>query len=270
MATLHRTPGTLRYTGRFIGVLDVRGDASELFADVCAGRAGPMSRAGLVLPLAATGELDAFWQVHDDDNDGTVTVRARGTDVAAPYATLIDTDGAVIPFDPAPADEQDIGAPGTSSWKTLVVRRTWVTHGRGQLTLSSGSATVAGSGTTFTRMAATSEFTSTGLLSKPTRIRILTGDNAGIYSVATITSDTVLSLTATVVADQTVAPDEWEEIASYIPSVTPPEDQAFLRMVPEFELVAQTDAPAAGDYLLADCKRELLPVTRTLIVDRRA
>lgn len=268
MADPYISPGTVDHAGRFYGVLDLRGISAELWLDACAGRAGTIGRAGPVLPLANDGTLDTCWQVHDDNNDGVVSVRARATDVDAPFALLVDTDGAVIPFDPAPADDQEVGAPGTS-WKTLVVRRAWTHHGRGQLTLSTGSTSVTGDGTTFTRMAAASEF-GTGLLSKPTRIRILTGDNAGIYSVATITSDTVLALSSAAVADQTVAPDEWEEIASYLNAgLTPAVDQAFWRMVPEFELVAQTDTPDPGDYVLADCKRQIPPGI-TIIVDRRA
>ena len=269
MPTPFRTPGALRYPGRYYGVLDLRGDASEAWLEQRDARAAAMSRAGLIVPVGASGELDTQWEVHDDNNDGTVTVRARGTDAAAPHAAFVDTDGTIVVWDPDPADEVDVGAPG-GHWKTLVVRRAWVTHGRGELTLSTHSATVSGSGTLFTRMAAADEFAGTGLLNKPTRIRILTGANAGTYTVASITSDTVLELSAEAAADQTVAPDEWEEVASYLTGITPPDDAAFQRLVPEFELVTRTDSPDPGDYMLADVKRQAVPITKTLIVDRRA
>lgn len=275
MAT-HSDPGLIfGNAGAAISIQEMHGVQGVLADAMDAALAGLLVRAGPVCPRSNLGALDTLWEVHDDDADEIVAVRARGVGSTPTHALLVTADGQAVPFDPVPDDELVIpfsgGAdeiPNDGNWYTVVVRATTTRTGRGALSVTSGSPNVAGDGTRFTRMAATADFP-TGTLSHVTQIVVSgTTSNDGTYAVSTITDDDTLVVASNFLATEVIPPANWSIRGRWLSVAMEPGDVGVLqRRTVEFEVVARVATPATGDHALADVYND----SGTLrILDRRA
>lgn len=217
---------------------------------------------GLLLDTVQGSDLRTAWRVADDDDDGTVSIAPPTNGLAG----LIDADGYLVILREAGALE----IPDDGTWYTLVVRRKVDDYERGTLILTTGSTTVQGVGTEFTRYKG---FTgdAVGDLKRGTRLRIDASDtgngNAGTLVVDTVVDDTNLTLTAAP-AGSTESGVRFT-VAGEFAGPTPAEPDIHLRIVPEFELVARTRVPADGDLVLYDVMRDSGNVPQVTLIDRR-
>lgn len=179
------------------------------------------------------------------------------TDVGEVYKTL---DGITIPDD--------------AVWRTLVVRYAPRATEPGTISVTSGSATVTGVGTQFTRLTSQDDLVSGTIFPTAdetvgcTRIQINDAVlNPGLWEIESIASDTSMTLTATATANESGVPftvkGRFEQ----------DDDPANLDLLSipdvEFELVARTRYAADDDLILADVMLDTGSSADVQIIDRR-
>lgn len=232
-------------------------------------RKGRMASPGLIVARSSGGSLEDNWKVHDDDDDGILTVVADVSSLLLPsmpaVATAIDADGYLIPL---PEDSETVTVPNDATWYTLVVRRVTTKIEPGTWTVTTGSAAVVGVGTEFTRYAGYT----TDAAFNGTKVRIDAGDTAngndGTYEIDTITDDTHLTLRQAV--NGTNESGLLFRVAGDFAQTTPADPDIHQRTEAEFELVALTRSPATGDFALCDVKRDdAAGPPKCTIIDRR-
>ena len=227
---------------------------------------------GLICGRTRRNSLDSAWEVHDDDDDGTISIRAAvnrvvgGSNGSQAHAWAVDKDGYPIQLD----EELDIGAlPNDATWYTVACRRYLEQYERGVLNVTLGSANVTGVGTEFTRYAGVT----TDGFGRGTRIRIAAGDTAsghtGTYEIDQVTSDTTLVLTAAVggTANENGIPFT---VAGEFAITIPADPDIHQRWIPEFEVMARHRDPANSDLILFDVKRDDAGAPKVTLIDRRA
>jgi hypothetical protein len=169
--------------------------------------------------------------------------------------------------------------PDDGVWYTLVVRRLRTHRERGYLTVTVGSALVQGSGTEFTRWLAFTD----DAIGRGGRLRIPDNTevprvlgrggsavgNEGSYEIDTITNDTQLTLRTPVSgANEAGLIYVIEGDYTGTPPTAPDGDLHWYDRA-EFELVARTIVPAAGDIILADVMYDSGADPTVQIIDRR-
>lgn len=265
-------PGVREVMGRYYGFAELVASGDEMYRAFKEQAIAYTMSPGLNIPLHLfTGGLSDHWRVADDDDDGTINVYATGGTTYPPFATLVNHLGEMVTFNPSPATSPEVGieVPDDDTWYSIIVRAAWVTRGRGQLTLASGSAAVTGSGTAFARMVAKDDIP-TGLFKQPTKIRIASGgSNDGDYQVKTIASETSITLASNAAATETVNEGDWYEIGYWYDGITPTSEAAYQRLVPEFELVDVVVSANDGEYTLCDVKRDSGATPECTFKDRR-
>ena len=213
-------------------------------------RVGTMLTYGLVLPRLPGGRPDQQWSVHDDDDDGTITVRAAGKSLTYPTgAVAIDADGFVIV---QPAEADILTLPNDGIWYTIVVERDATQYEPGTLTVAAGSNVVMGVDTTFFRLNGTAAF------GRGTKIRIdaadTTAGNAGTYTIDTVVSDTEIHLT-TAVAGGNEAGIPFTVAGDYA-TATPADPDIHQRSIPLFTRIGLFREPNTSRMPICDCKRD--------------
>lgn len=221
---------------------------------------------GLFLPPAPGGGPDTQWEVSYNLGSDVVSVSAVGTlwqNSGPQVAMAVDSDGKLWRLEA----QSPVTIPNDDTWYTVVATRAEVQTEAGTITITSGSAVVAGTGTDFTRF---SGKTSSGF-GRGTRIWIAAGDsaggNGGIYEIDVVTSATSITLT-TVPPGTTETISRWKVAGDFLSTI--PADPAihnFERVV--ISKVARTTIPAAGAFILADVKRNNAGSPKVKIIDRR-
>ncbi len=230
-------------------------------------RLGTMLTDGLVLGRRPDGGLDTNWLVHDDDDDGTITVVAAAESGVKPgYAALVDDEGYAAVLD---RDVSLITLPNNNTWYTILAEAVDTQYEEGTLTLTAGSATILGTNTRFTQL---SGKTSSGF-GRGTRIRIdaadSSGGNAGTYEVDVIVSDTELDLVEVIPGANDTIP-RWTVAGDFLTTI-PADPDIHQRRVMQITRNPGgiTREPASGKYPLADVKRNDALSPRVQFIDRR-
>lgn len=243
-------------------------------------RLSRLERPGLVVPRWPSGAPTPAWlPIHAGSGSltlqeplgSTVTEYARLHPDAQDESTLylVNQEGAVIEY-PFKVSAEVVTLTDNATWYTLVCRSiTTYDYEPGTITLDPASLSVVGVGTQFGRYAGkTDEGIPYG-----TFLRVDAADTSngheGTYEVDTVTDDTNLTLTS--------MPGGSASEGSLIFSVSgnfkgapPAEPDLHRRYSVEFELVAQTRSPAAGDFLICDVRWDSGDATPVRIVDLRA
>lgn len=233
-----------------------------------------LRRTGLVIPRHSLGWLQDHWKVAEDPaNPGYLVVgsAAIGQQVAVDdsgYAIVVE--GLHRPYTATPPRTLALAVPNDGVWYTLVMRVAFDPYERGTVDFSS-DVNLAGTDTDFQRYSGSAEGGAHG-----TYIRIDAADNAilgaynptglgaGIYELSSVTTPTAAVLTFA--APATVAGVPFTVAGSYASAPAVGLRDVHRRVVPEFEIVARTRLPAAGDIVLADVRQSAGIVT---VVDRR-
>ncbi len=227
---------------------------------------------GLVTGRTRRNSLGRAWKVHDDDDDGTISIySSMGRVVGGSYgsqehAWAVDKDGVPIQMD---NDQIVATLPNDATWYTVVMRRALTDYDRGSLSVTVGSAVVNGTGTEFTRL---SGVTTDGY-GRGSLIRIDAADTAhghdGTYEVDQVINDGQVILTAPVggSANETGIPFTLAGDFSTAPPADPDRSQ---RWVPEFQVVARVRDPSNSDLILFDVKRDDAFAPKVTLIDRRA
>ncbi len=194
--------------------------------------------------------------------------------------TAVDRAGEVLVLDPDVGAASvnyrtlsDITVPDDGTWRTLVARFVRRTTEPGTVSFSSGSTTLTGVGTTFTRLTSRDDLVSTTV--QPTAdqtfgatlLRVASGSNAGLWEVDSITSDTELELVNPAVGNQsgiTVS------VAGRFYEADDPSDITLVQIPDvEFELIALTRYPSDDALILAEVMLDTGAGPRVNIIDRR-
>lgn len=261
------TDGVRFNEGLRVGMLELNWWEEELNLLARRRRIANMLTPGLVVARTSGGDLEASWQVHDDNNDGTVSIRLRAktTQAGRPaLPMLVDADGNVVPAtrDLALTDLDILTIPNDNTWYTVLVRGVLSDYQPGTMTFVAGSPDVTGTSTEFNRYAGKDTF------GRGTIIRVDVADSAalaGEYEVKNITSATAMKLETNAPANGTVPFVVKGEHQGFTPS----EQDAFVVRRSEFSLVAVTREPSAGYFVLADVKRNDADPIKVKIIDRR-
>lgn len=209
------------------------------------------------------GILGDTWRVVDEDNDGSVSVLFGSEHTGRPsFGWFVDSEGYTVLIDAT--DAEALLVPDDNTWRTLVVRRVASEYEPGTITVTSGSATITGSGTVFTRY---SGKTSSGF-GRGTRLYLRAPSlNPGVYEIDSIASDTSMTLVAAIVGTNEAG------VAFSIAgdfATSPPANRCIHQFdTYEFELVTRTITPSNADIILADVKRDSGETTQVQILDRR-
>lgn len=225
---------------------------------------GAMASPGLVIGRTPSGELDDNWRVHDDDDDGSVSVEVAADESSATTALLVTNEGDLVALD---LDQSDIlTVPNDDTWYTIVAQAVVTQNEPGTLGVNIGSNVVTGTLTKFTTLdgATSSSF------GRGSKIRIFgsAGGNNGTYEVDSIASDTSLTLTSNVLGN-TESGLSFSIAGDYF-NVTPvdPDIHRFQRI--SLTRVALVREPAANVFPLADVKRnDAAGPPKVQIIDRR-
>lgn len=222
---------------------------------------------GLLVPLTPSGDMDAPWQVRDQLGGGVVTVNIAALGWASgmgpQVASAIGADGLLWRME----STKNITVPDDNTWYTLEVSRIEEQVELGTLSLSSGSSTILGTGTEFTRF---SGKTSSGF-GRGTKIRIAPADsssgNAGTMEIDEVVSDTEIKMVSNV-------PGGTETILKFYVAgdyaTTPPTDpdiHLFERV--RVARVSRRRSPSAGAFVLADVCWNSGTMSAVAIIDRR-
>lgn len=247
---------------------------------------------GLIVPRTPAGDLTPAWSVEGDNATGRVRIRTAagvGPWFLGAYPAgeesvgALDDDGVYFEF------VNDFGGaatpwllevPDDNTWYTLVVRRVRTHAERGTLTVSTGSAVVTGTDTEFTRwLAFTDDGTGRGAklrIPDTTELpRVLGRGGSALGSNGTHEVDQVVSDTQLILRDPVLGTNE-AGLVYYIegdfqgtPPTAPDGDVHWYDRA-EFELVARTVEPAAGDLILCDVRYDTGAADPALqIIDRR-
>lgn len=206
------------------------------------------------------------WRVHDDDDDGTVTIEA-GLDG---LAHAIGADGELVEYEPGRQGvDTEVALTNDNTWYTLVLKTDETQlYEPGTLTVTTGSATVNGTGTEFTRYAG---YTTDGY-QRGSRIRIDETDssngNEGTYEINTVVSDTQITLTEAV-GGTNEAGMPFTIAGNYAATAPSPPDIHKFRK-PAFEVVARKRVAGADEIILFDVKRNDAGSPKVSLIDRRS
>lgn len=222
---------------------------------------------GLVVARRTDGSLETNWLVHDDDDDGTITVAVAAEQSDLPeYAVLVDDEGYVAYYD---RDHEDITLPNNDTWYTITAETVATQYEEGTLSLTAGSAVINGTNTHFLLF---SGKTSSGF-GRGTKIRIDAADsaagNAGTYEIDQVVSDTQIILTAAIPGgNETVA--RFTVAGNFLTTI-PADPDIHQRRVIRIQRNAGgiLREPPSGVYPLADVKRNDAGSPRVKFIDRR-
>jgi len=231
---------------------------------------------GLLVPRNKNGDLGWDWRAYEDvGNPGNILIGGEATgSVGVPTSmVMVADDGQIItverqhePKSTTPPLTTGLTSPADSVWRTLVVRVAQTRYAPGVILLTNGVVAFLGTGTDFTRFSAVT----TNGVPIGTRIQVNAADSvplAGEYEFDTIATGTTGNLTTatTPTATGTVP---FSVVGTYqlaSPAAVADRD-IYQRVVPEFQLVARTMTPAAGDYVIADVWYDGVTVR---LIDRR-
>lgn len=231
-------------------------------------------RRGLIIPRTPGGDLTTAWSVDGDQATGKLRIRTgvfsapwnppqypEGEDSCA----AIDSNGEYfehVEDQIGTSDPWHIQVPDDSTWYTLVARKLQTHRERGYITVTTGSTTITGVNTEFTRWLA---YTDDGV-GRGAKIRIPSDvevprlfnrggssvGNESTYEVDEVISDTQIVLRTPVLGTNEAGLHYFIEgdFAGTAP-VAPAGDVHWYDRA-EFELVARTIVPAAGDCIIAD------------------
>lgn len=223
-------------------------------------RLAGMRQPGLLVGVTLGTTLDGRWLPTINANRLVIDASDR--------PSFVDADGYLVTL----TEDAEITIPDDATWYTLVARRSTSAYERGRIALTTGSKTVTGTGTEFTRFRGYTTHAA-GSLRRGTMIRIDEDDssqgNGGLYEVDEITDDTTLIL-RTAPAGSTETGLRFS-VAGQFAGVTPSGSDLDIhqRIVPEFKLVARTASPAAGDLVICDVKRDSNASPEVITLDRR-
>lgn len=226
------------------------------------------------------GAIGRAWRVVQPTGGGptlrVLTDNSHGFWDAPVGATGIDAKGRVLQLDVDPGQTyrtlSEAVPPDDGVWRTLVVRFTHTKYEPGTLSFTSGSKTVTGTGTLFTRMASRTDLhpTTATLAEYPARFVVDSGGNANSgtpWEVNAVASDTSLTLVNNALATQSGV-KVWMQ--AWYHQNQNPTDKAMLRIPGvEFELVTRTRFPSDDDLILADVMYDSGTSARVNVIDRR-
>lgn len=248
-----------------LGALEYGWEDLQRQEEARARRLATMASYGLIVARTPHGALDDQWRVHDDDNDGSVSIEVAATESSASAAALVTADGDLVVLDEALPEE--ITVPNDNTWYTIIASVSTTEVERGTIAVAIGSNAVVGTGTRF--LSTLDGFTSSPF-SRGSKIRIFGSGagNDGTYTVDSVNSDTSLTLTANV-------PGGSESGLSYSVAgdyfnVTPADPD-----IHQYQRVTITRIPlvrdvGAGAFPLADVKRnDAAGPPKVRIIDRR-
>lgn len=229
-------------------------------------RRGTMLTDGLVVGRRPAATLNENWLVHDDNDDGTITIAAATVDAPRPeYAVLVDDRGYVAMLD----RDSSITLPDNDTWYTILAETISTQIEEGTLGLTAGSPIINGTNTHFLLF---SGKTSSGF-GRGTKIRIDPADsaagNAGTYEIDQVVSDTQIILTDPIPGgNETV--QRFTVSGNFLTTIPADPDIHQRRIVRVYRNAGGiTREPSAGTYPLADVKRNDLAVPKVAIIDRR-
>ena len=231
-------------------------------------RMASMRTYGLVIGRMPDGSLETQWRVHDDDDDGSISIEVLPSFADRPeYAMMVGPLGYVAILDRLQADL--ITLPNDNTWHTITAEASATQYEMGILTLTAGSAVINGTDTDFLNF---SGLTSSGF-GRGTLIRIdaadSVGGNAGTYEIDQVVSATQIILTAAIPgANETISRFT---VAGEFLTGPPADPDIHQRRV--VEVTRQTGIqrePTSGRVPLADVKRNDALVPRVQIIDRRS
>lgn len=261
------TPPARYLTGLKIGLDELQWIQAEQEEAARAWRRATMLTPGLVIARRPDGSLDDNWRLDDDDDDGSLSLRAGATFGPWPqYAALVAEDGALLVLDRDYAEE--ITLPNDATWHTVTVRQELTLYDEGAIVLTAGSANITGIGTKFTKYAA---YTTDGF-GRGTRIRIDVADSAlgneGTYELDTVVSDTVATLRAAIPGgSETIA--RFTVSGEFIGAVPASPDIHYRRRLVLERQTGIVREPAADTIPLYDVKRDDAGAPNVTFIDRR-
>lgn len=246
---------------------------------------------GLKVEVRPDGSLGLDWMPKEDpSNAGNLVIQGSGTGTGPLYAVnqygdAVSADSGIPPIVPSTwtaPKTLGITVPSDSTWRTLVMRITTTRYQPGLIAINSftGNLSIAATSgdvedPTLSNSGGLSRYAAatTNGLDVGARIRIDQADDAtnyGEYEIATVINSTY-SVAGTVSSNP---PSDVNDVpfsiaASYLNTepATAADKDLYQRLVPQFELVARTIAPAAGDMVLADVWYD---GTNMRFADRRA
>lgn len=209
-------------------------------------------RDALYIPRRPGGALDDDWKIAVDGATGQVSFPTFGQ---PPALAMVNHK----PYMHRTVEELPI-VPNDGTWRTLQVSFEETLLDPGTLDLTSGSTTVLGNDTDFTRLTG---FTDGGY-DRGSLIRIPAGPNLGTFEVDEVISATELRLrTAPGVTELGV---EWG-VAGQFATGTPTEPRIHRRVRAVVEVVTRAYEPPDGAFFLADVRRS---AGVSFVIDRRA
>jgi hypothetical protein len=227
-----------------------------------------MREPGLVLQPRGCGNMGLRWRVeHWVGGDPLILRFDKPTNGGSRVLAGVMANGTVLVVTPdtgsTTRELSGFIVPDDGAWRTLVVRPGVSFNEPGTITLSSGSKTVTGTGTFFTRLCGrTSEDVTPG-----DKIFIASGGNSGTWEIDEIVSDTELTLINNASASQTTT---WRIAGSYYQSSAPGSPYAHRYNVATFELKSGVvDADPDTHLVLADVMLDTGTTDKIQIIDRR-
>lgn len=253
--------------GLKIGLDELQFGQAEQDEAARAWRRATMLTPGLVIARLPDGSLDDNWRLDDDDDDGSLSLRAGASFGAWPqYAALVAEDGALLVIDRDYLEELTL--PNDATWHTVTVRQELTLYEEGAIVLTAGSANITGTGTKFTKYAG---YTTDGF-GRGTRIRIDAADSAsgneGTYELDTVVSDTVATLRAAIPGgSETIA--RFTIAGDFIGAVPASPDIHYRRRLVLERQTGIVREPAADTIPLYDVKRDDAGAPNVTFIDRR-
>lgn len=228
-----------------------------------------MVEPGLVLQPRGCGNMGLRWRVeHWTGGDPLILRFDKLTNGGSRVLAGVLADGHVIVVTPDTGSTvrelSEITVPDDGAWRTLVMKRTSSVDEPGTISFTSGSKTVIGVGTAFTRLAGrTSEEVVPG-----DKILIASGGNAGTWEIDEVVSDTEITLIDNASATQTTT----FRVAGSFYQDDIPGGSAYAHRytIANFELKSSVvDADPDTHLVLADVMLDTGVTDKIQIIDRR-
>lgn len=262
----------LRFKSELLLGLDELQWSQGMLDDLARARRVALTRqAGIIVPhFGGLEGLSNLWGV-SLDSDGVLSVQVQdvANGISFNKAMLVDVDGyAVVATPDAESNyiETSVSVNDDGEWYTVQVRRAATTKDKGLLTFSSGSPTVTGVGTEFTRYAG---YTGDDF-DRGTLIHIDAGDSAslaGDYEIDEVVDDNEITLRTNAPASASAVPFS---VQGRFYSTVPTDGVIHQRSELEFRVVAVTRGPPTDGWVnLADVRKMPSGTPTHYIIDRR-
>lgn len=235
-----------------------------------------MAECGWIGRWWAYGEQGFGWTVYDRDGDGVLRMRTLETALSldrpelwgkpSRFAGVVDSGEFLdVPFEnDAPLA---VTVPDDATWYSLVVSPVEVVFAEGTLTVTTGSATLAGVGTDFTRFAGKT----TDSIPRGLKMRIDPADtasgNEGTYEFDTITDPETATLT-TPINGTDESGVRFRITGDYFGAI-PADPDIGIHVEPLWELVPRTPTRPVGKLFVMDVMRDTGALPPAIIIDRR-